>query len=72
MSECKTILTFNSGRTVSLRGDWLAELEKMPMVHEWQLFPSGDWTPVRGAINMNLVETVQVVDDERGDVTLTR
>lgn len=72
MSGCKTILTFESGRTVALKGDWLAELEKRPTTHQWQLFPSGDWTPVRSAINMNLVETVCVVDDERGEGTLTR
>lgn len=63
MSGCKTIITFNSGRTVTLKGDWVAELMERPMT-KWQFFPSQcDWVPVSTVINMDLVETVVVTDD---------
>ena len=64
MSNLKTIVTFNSGRTVTLKGDWVAELMERPMTVKWWFFPSQcDWAPVSTVINMDLVETVVVTSD---------
>lgn len=64
MSGCKTIVTFTSGRTVTLDGDWVDELRKKDQVTKFQFFPSEDGGRWSTVINMNLVETVRVVDDD--------
>lgn len=63
MSDCKTIVTFTSGRTETLTGNWVAELEERCMVHKWQFFPSGDGKRFATVINMDFVETVRVVNE---------
>lgn len=63
MSDCKTIVTFESGRVETLTGDWVAELAERGMVHKWQFFPSGDGKRFVTVINTDFVETVRVVDD---------
>lgn len=63
MSDCKTIVTFTSGRTETLAGNWAAELNERGMVHKWQFFPSGDEKRVVTVINMDFVETVRVVNE---------
>lgn len=35
MSDCKTIVTFTSGRTETFDGDFVAELAEKGMVHKW-------------------------------------
>lgn len=61
MSDCKTIVTFTSGRTETLAGNWAAELAERDMVHKWQSFPSGDEKRVVIVMNMDFVESVRVV-----------
>ena len=61
MSECKTIVTFASGRTVTLDGDWVAELRKKEQISQLQFFMSEDRERWDTVINMNLVETVKLV-----------
>lgn len=64
MSDCKTIVTFTSGRTETIDGNWVAELEERgKMVHKWQFFPSSDKKGFVTVINMDFVETVRVVDE---------
>lgn len=63
MSDCKTIVTFTSGRTETLAGNWAAELAERKMVHKWQFFPSGEGKRVVTVINMDFVETVRVVNE---------
>ncbi len=63
MSDCKTIVTFTSGRTETLAGNWAAELAERGMVHKWQFFPSSDKKGFVTVINMDFVETVRVVDE---------
>ena len=63
MSDCKTIVTFTSGRTETLNGNWVAELAERKMVHKWQFFPSGDEKRFVTVINMDFVESVRVVDE---------
>ena len=63
MSDCKTIVTFTSGRTETLAGDWVAELAERGMVHEWQFFPSVDGKRFATLIHMDFVESVRVVDE---------
>lgn len=36
MSDCKTIVTFNSGRIEMLNGDFVAELLEKNAVQKWQ------------------------------------
>lgn len=60
----KTIVTFASGRTVTLAGDWVDELRKKDPVTKYQFFLSEDGERWGTVINMNLVETVRVVDDD--------
>lgn len=63
MSDCKTIVTFTSGRTETLTGDWVAELAERGMVHKWQFFPSDDRKRVVTVINMDFVESVRAVGE---------
>lgn len=64
MSDCKTIVTFSSGRTVTLNGDWVAELRKKEPITQFQFFPTEDGKRWGIVINMNLVETVKAVRDD--------
>lgn len=64
MSSCKTIVTFNSGRTVTIHGNWAASLEGMDNITKFQGFPSDDGKPLGIVINMDLVETVKVVEGD--------
>ena len=63
MSDCKTIVTFGSGRTETLKGDWIAEIMEKSAVQKWQFFQSDDKKRFVTVINMDLVETVKVVDE---------
>lgn len=63
MSDCKTIVTFNSGRTETLNGDWIAELTGSNTINKWQFFPSDDKNRFVVVINMDFVESVRVVDE---------
>lgn len=63
MSGCKTIITFNSGRTVEINGDWVDDLAKMNGITQFQTFPSDDGKRWGTVINMNQVETVKVVEE---------
>nr|DAJ52281.1 MAG TPA: hypothetical protein [Caudoviricetes sp.] len=62
MSDCKTIVTFDSGRTETLNGDWIAEIMEKNTVQKWQFFPSDDRKRFVVVINMDLVESVRVVE----------
>lgn len=64
MSGSKTIVTFNSGRTVTLNGDWVAALNEMDNITKFQGFPLDDVNRCNTIINMDLVETVKVVEDD--------
>ncbi len=64
MSGCKTIVTFNSGRTVTLNGDWVATLAGRDNITKFQSFPSDDGKRWGTVINMDFVETVKVVSDD--------
>lgn len=64
MSSCKTIVTFNSGRTVTLDGDWVAEMQKRDSITPFQFFLSEDGKRWGTLINMGLVETVKVVEGD--------
>lgn len=61
MSGLKTIVTFASGQTVTLDGDWVAELQKKEPITKFQFFMSEDGKRWGTVINMNLVETVKLV-----------
>ena len=64
MSGCKTIVKFNSGRTLTLDRNWVDELSERNKITQWQIFPPDDGNRFGFLINMNLVETVKVVDDD--------
>lgn len=64
MSECKTIITFASGRTVELNGDWVDVLSKRNTITQFQFFASEEGKGPDNAINMDQVETVKVVDGD--------
>ena len=42
MSNCKTIVTFNSDRTMTLDGDWVAKLQTDSTITQYQFFRSED------------------------------
>lgn len=62
MSRCKTIVIFNSGRTVTLDGDWVAKLQTDSTITQYQFFRSEDGKRWGIVINMDLVETVKAVE----------
>lgn len=64
LSGCNTIVTFNSGRTVTLDGDWVAKLQTDSTITQYQFFRSEDGKRWGTVINMNLVETVKVVEGD--------
>lgn len=64
MNGCKTIFKFNSGRTLTLDRDLVDELSKRNTITQWQIFQPDDGNRFGFLINMNLVETVKVVDDD--------
>lgn len=64
MSNCNTIITFSSGRTVTINGDWVAALKGMGTICKFQGFQSYDGKPLDIVINMDLVETVKVVEGD--------
>lgn len=64
MSSCKTIVTFNSGRTVTLDGDWVDKLQTDDTITQYQFFRSEDGKRWGTVINMCLVETVKLVEDD--------
>ena len=64
MSSCKTIVTFSSGRTVTLDGDLVAEMQKRDPIAQFQFFLSEDGKRWGIVINMHLVETVKVVEGD--------
>lgn len=55
MSNCKTIVTFSSGRTVTLDSDWVDEIHKKASIDQFQFFRSGDGDQWSTVINMGLV-----------------
>ena len=64
MSNCKTIITFSSGRTVTINGDWVAALDERDNITKFEGFPSDDVNRCNTIINMDLVETVKVVEGD--------
>lgn len=64
MSVCKTIFKFNSGRTLTLDRNCVDELSERNTITQWQFFPPDDRNRFGFLINMDLVETVKVVDDD--------
>lgn len=62
MSVSKTIVTFNSGRTLTLNGDWVAELNEKDNIAKFQGFQLDDVNRCNTIINMDLVETVKLVE----------
>lgn len=63
MSSIKTIVTFNSGRTLRLNGNWVDMLSKRSMITQLQTFSLTDVGGPDTMINMNQVETVKVVEE---------
>jgi hypothetical protein len=64
MSNCKTIVTFNSGRTMTLDGDWVAKLQTDSTITQYQFFRSEDGKRWGTVINMCLVESVELVEGD--------
>lgn len=63
MSSCKTIVTFNSGRTIRLDGDWVAQMQKTDHpITKYQFLRSEDGKRWGIVINMDLVETMKAVE----------
>lgn len=63
MSSIKTIVTFASGRTLRLNGNWVGMLSKRSDITQYQFFSLTDEEGFDTVINMHLVETVKVVDE---------
>lgn len=63
MSECKTIITFASGRTLRLNGNWVAMLSKRNTITQYQFFSLTDEEGLDTVVNMHLVESVKVVSE---------
>lgn len=64
MSGCKTIVTFDSGRTLTLDGDWVAAPNERDNITKSQGFPPDDVNRCNATINMDPVETVKLVEGD--------
>lgn len=64
LTDARQFFKFNSGRTLTLDRDLVDELSKRNTITQWQIFQPDDGNRFGFLINMNLVETVKVVDDD--------